>query len=162
MPVLAASVRLETHIPAALTGSPVGLGREQQHQETADLFSAYQNLVAKQRKNLEDSKLAQQGEANAQITLALAEVEDMLANELVAFCDKCLIMVEERADDDFARQVRKVYDLLDSSKCYERMIGAAESLEEGNLALGIQRQEEIMRTLMEGLKIGRASCRERV
>ncbi|MDX9862258.1 MAG: hypothetical protein RBS99_15220 [Rhodospirillales bacterium] len=153
VPVLAACVRLETHILAALTGIPVGLGREQQHQETADLFSAYQNLVAKQRKNLEDSKLAQQGEANAQITLALAEVEDMLANELVAFCDKCLIMVEERADDDFARQVRKVYDLLDSSKCYERMIGAAESLEEGNFALGIQRQEEIMRTLMEGLNI---------
>lgn len=153
IPVLAACVRLETHILAALTGIPVGLDRERQHQETTDLFSAYQNLVAKQRRNLEDTKLAQQGEGDARMTLALAEAQDMVANDLISFCDRCLVMVGERAEDDFARQLRKVYDLLESSRCYERMIGAAECLEEGNFAAGIQGQEEIMRTLMEGLDI---------
>lgn len=153
VPVLAETVRLETHILAALTGLPVGLSQEQQHQETTDLFTAYQNLVAKQRRNLEDSKLAQKGEANAQITAALAEVEDILANDLVAFCDKCLVLIEERADDDFARQIRKVHDLLDTHNCYEKMITAAEALDGGNLATGIQGEEEVMRTLMEGLNI---------
>ncbi len=152
-PVMAEIVRFETRILAALTGLPVGLGQEQQHQETTDLFTAYQNLVAKQRTNLEDSKLAQKGDANAQITAALAEVEDALANDLVTFCDKCLVMMEERADDDFSRQLRKVHDLLDANKCYEKMIEAAEALDGGNLAAGIQGEEEVMKTLMEGLNI---------
>jgi hypothetical protein len=153
VPVLGECAQLETHILASLTGIPVGLNQEQLHQEKTDLFAAYQRMVEVQRKNLEDSKFAQKGEANAQITVALAEVEDALANDLTEFSDKCLILVEQRADDDFARQIRKVYDLLDAKNCYEGMIEAAEALDGGNLAAGIQKEEEIMRTLMEGLNL---------
>ena len=153
VPVLSECVKLETQILAALTGIPIGLNQEQKHQEKTDLFAAYQKLVALQRRNLKDSKLAQKGEADAQVTTALAGVEDALATDLTEFCDRCLILIEERVDDDFARQIRKVHDLLDAKECYEKMLEAAEGLEDGDLAAGIQAQEEVMRALMEGLNI---------
>ncbi|MCK5802440.1 MAG: hypothetical protein KAI66_06390 [Lentisphaeria bacterium] len=150
---LARCVRLETRILATLTGIPMGMNNEQQHQEKTDLFAALQKLVASQRDNLKDSKLAQQKDAQQSILQALAEVEDGIANDLVVFTDKCLIMIEERVDDDFAKQLRKVHDTLNEAETYEKLLNAAEALEEGDMAAGIQSEEEALKALMQALNI---------
>ena len=83
----------------------------------------------------------------------LAAVEDGIASDLITFSDLCLVMIEDRIDDDFAKQLRTVYDLLDTQQAYEKTLTAAEALEEADWAIGIQRQEEVnrqLRTYMEG------------
>jgi archaellum component FlaC len=150
---LAECVRLETRILAQLTGIPMGLENEQQHQDKTDLFAALQKIITAQRTNLKDSKEAQTGTMSAQVTALLAANQDRVANDIVGFTDLCLVMVEGRVDDDFATQIRKVYDLVENGSVYEKALGAAESLEEGDFAAGIQYQEEVLKTLMQALNV---------
>ncbi|MBN2451941.1 MAG: hypothetical protein JXR77_16255 [Lentisphaeria bacterium] len=151
--VLKVCVRLETAILAALTGIPTGLAGEQKHQDTTDLFAALQNVVALQRTNLKESKDVQAAAMDAAVLSRLAGVEDRIATDLVAFTDMCLVMVEERVDDDFAAQLRAVYDLLETERTYEKVLTAAEALEEADLAAGIQNEEEALEDLMQALNI---------
>ncbi|MBT3377715.1 MAG: hypothetical protein HN742_06195 [Lentisphaerae bacterium] len=146
-------VSLETHILAALTGIPTSLGREQNHQEKTDLFAALQKMVGGQRKNLKVSKEAQAANADAGVVAGLAEAQDQLANDLITFTDQCLVLIEERVDDDFAKQIRQVYDLIEKDDVYSKMLAAAEALEESDLAAGIQSEEEALRVLLRALDI---------
>ncbi|NOY82057.1 MAG: hypothetical protein GXP31_13760 [Kiritimatiellaeota bacterium] len=151
---LTEAVKLETRILAALTGVPAGLNREQQHQEKVALLERLRKIVAGQMQNLKDSKAVQKEKApTAAATSALSRTEDQLANDLVGFADHCSIMIEQRVDDDFAAQIRQVYDLLDKEKTYEKMLTAAEALEARDLAAGVQGQSEALRTLMKALDI---------
>ena len=146
-------VALETQILAALTGIPSNLAREQIHQEKTDLFASLQKLVAGQRKNLRDSKAQERDAAGAPGIPQLAQTEDALANDLINFSDHCLVLIEERVDDEFAGQIRKVYDLIEAQEAYEKMLNAAEYLETGDMAAAIQSQEEALRTLLQALDI---------
>lgn len=146
-------VRLETVILAGLTGIPTGLNNEQRHQDKTDLFAALQKVVAAQRQNLKDTKAAQGPGNDAAVTSRLAAVEDKIANDLVSFGDLCLIMIEERVDDEFAKQLRTAYDLLDKGKTYEKALNAAEALSGGDVPASLQGQEEVLRDLMQALNL---------
>ncbi|NLF16229.1 MAG: hypothetical protein GX595_03095 [Lentisphaerae bacterium] len=146
-------VRLETIILAGLTGIPTGLANEQRHQDKTDLFAMLQKVVAAQRQNLQDSKVAQGPGADAVVSARLAAVEDTIAQDLVTFGDLCLVMVAERVDDEFAKQLRLAYDLLDKAKTYEKALTAAEALAAGDLPRAVQGQEEVLRDLMQALNI---------
>lgn len=150
---LHACVKLETAILAGLTGIPSGLANEQRHQDKADLFALLQRIVAAQRQNLKDTKAAQGPGNDAAITSNLAAIEDKLANDLVTFGDVCLVMIEDRVDDEFAKQLRAAYDILDKGKTYEKALNAAETLEAGDVAASVQGQEEVLRDLMQALNI---------
>ena len=146
-------VTLEARILATLTGMPTDLAREQQHQGKSDLFTALQKLVAAQRDNMKASKnLSSRGGAAAE-TKALAVVEDALASDLITFTDLCLSTVESRVDDEFAAQVRQVYDLIEDNAVYDKMLAAAEALDDNDLAVGVQSQEEALRALLQALSI---------
>lgn len=151
---LTEAVKLETRILAALTGVPAGLNQEQKHQEKVDLLERLRKIIAGQMQNLKDSKALQKDEAPAAAaTSALSKTEDRLANDLVGFSDRCSIMIEQRVDDDFAAQIRQVYDLLDKENAYEKMLTAAEALEGADLPAGVQGQTEALKTLMKALDI---------
>ncbi len=146
-------VKLETRILAALTGIPSGMANEEQHQEKSDLFAALQKIVAAQRRNLKDSKAAQKGDFAPDTLPALVGIQDGIANDTVSFTDQCLVMIEERVDDEFATQIRQVYDLLENGGVYEKSLAASEALEEADLAVAIQNEEEVLKSLMQALNI---------
>ena len=151
--LLRACVKLETTILAALTGIPTGLANEQRQQDKTDLFAVLQKLCAAQRQNLKDTKAAQAPGGDASVVTRLAAVEDKIANDLVTFGDMCLVMIEERVDDEFAKQLRAAHDVLDKGKTYEKALGAAEALSGGDVAASLQSQEEVMRDLMQALNL---------
>lgn len=150
---LQAAVALETRILAALTGIPANLTQEARHQEKVDLLGRLQKLVAGQMTNLKESKAAQRGEPARETTDLLAKAEDQLASDLIVFTDHCSVMLEQRVEDEFAKQIRRVYDLVDGEEVYEKMLSAAEALEDMDFAVGVQSQEEALRTLMDALDI---------
>ena len=145
---------LETRILAALTGVPANLAREQLHQEKTDLFAALQKLVAGQRENLTATKaLAAAKETGAGPWRDLATVEDALASDLILFTDHCLILVDERVEDDLAAQIRNVYDLLDTEQAYEKILDATVALQQRNEPRALQAQEEVLRLLLRALDL---------
>ncbi len=146
-------VRLESEILAALTGVRDGMANEQQHQKKTDLFTALQKLVAGQRKNLKDSEAALAAQDGALTPEQLAQVEDELSSDLLTFTDQCLELIEQRVDDEFAAQIRQVYDLLEDQSIYDKMLGVAEDLDGADLARAVQAQEEILKVLLQGLNI---------
>ena len=62
-------------------------------------------------------------------------------------------MIEERVDDEFAKQLRTAYDLLDKGKTYEKALNAAEALTGGDVPASLQGQEEVLRDLMQALNL---------
>ncbi len=151
--LLRACVKLETMILAALTGIPTGLANEQRQQDKTDLFAVLQKLCAAQRLNLKDTKAAQGPGSDAAMVSRLAAAEDKIANDLVSFGDMCLVMIEERVDDEFAKQLRAAHEVLDKGKTYEKALAAAETLSGGDVAASLQGQDEVMHDLMQALNI---------
>jgi len=150
---LTACVALQTRILTALTGVNDGIARENKQQDKTDLFTILQKIVGNQRKNLKDSEAAQTAKAGVAEVRQLAKIEDGLANDLITFSDQCQALIEQRVEDEFAAQLRKVYDLFGKKQLYEKMLAAAEALDGADLAAGIQSQEEALRILLEGLNI---------
>jgi len=148
------AVTIETRILAALTGIPAQLSKEEQHQEKVDLLERLRRIVAGQIQNLKDSKaLQKQIQRPPERLEALAGTEDRLANDLVTFTDRCAVMLEQRVEDDFAKQIRTVCALFEKEATYEKMLTAAEALADGDLPTGIQNQDEALKTLLRALDI---------
>ncbi|MFW6367222.1 MAG: hypothetical protein ACOC0L_01000, partial [bacterium] len=147
-------VELQETILASITGVSESVPAETQYQQRVDLFAALQDLIGAQRDTLKSTR--QRIEApneDPESRRALAKRQDGLAQDYLDFQDLCNRAMDTPGEDTFAEQVRQAYDLLREARVYERMLGAAEELELGELSLAEEREVIVLKHLIRALDI---------
>lgn len=149
--LLAACVKTQTAILAALTGMQESLHQEQIHQDKSDIFAALAKVIKMQRETQRDTRAASQGQDIA--VPALVHNQDRVAEAILAFTDLCLSQAELRAKDDFAVQLRAAHALITTGHAYETALGAAEDLDATELAAAVAKQQSVLTALMKALDL---------
>lgn len=141
-------------ILASLTGVTESVPAETLYQNRVDLFAALQDLIKGQQEILKATRgLNQADEVPKDLRRPLAKRQDGLARDYLTFQDLCNQAMDTAGGDTFAKQVRIAYDGLREGRVYERMLGAAEELELGDLPLAEEREAVVLRHLLEALDI---------
>lgn len=147
-------VELQETILASLTGVSESVPAETRHQQRVDLFAALQDLIKEQRNTLKNTReLSGAPAENPDLRRTLAKRQDRLAQDYLDFQDLCNRAMDAPGEDTFAEQVRRAYDALREARVYERMLGAAEELELGELNLAEERESIVLEHLIRALDI---------
>ncbi|MFA6816163.1 MAG: hypothetical protein WCS73_07710 [Lentisphaeria bacterium] len=142
---------LQTKIIAVLSGLSDNIEQEQSLLDKQTLFALIQTIIKDQRNNLQETKKKQQGESI--VIAALVHNQEKIAESLQYFQDRCLNESDKRSTDDFGRQLRQCYQIIEKKQIYELMLKIADELEYKQWPNAIQYQEESLSSLMKVMNL---------
>lgn len=152
-PPLSDAIRQQEAILASLRGLPQALDHEFAYQDKADLLDTLQQLVATQRRNLADAKAGQEANVQGDALASLVAAQERLADDAILFLDAAGAIGDIESDDDFARQIGKVHELLTGGDLYAQLLTAADQLGQLEWPAAIQTESECLTLLEEAMTL---------
>jgi hypothetical protein len=143
------AIQLENAILRMLSQSEAGVGKAQESQTISGLLAMIDALVKSQTDALADTRdVLKNKPAPAP---ALAQRQDLLANELADFLQFCQSETKkiEISEPDFAKIVLQAVAVAEERKIRTAMLSAAERLEGGQIAEAVPAQTQALDGLKE-------------